>query len=118
MCFILGRVRRSESREVLKMVDWNDIKRAFEKEMNKQEDLSLSSEERLLRCIANFLAVKNEVSAVTGYRTDDVLAFLQKGPAEIKSALGGEWSAMDDSIIENLIYSLTKKVKKSADFLG
>lgn len=100
------------------MADWNDIKRAFEREMNKQEENFFSNEEKLLQCIANYLGSEKKVSVVKGYKTEEVLEFLQKTPAQIKTALGGEWSEMDDSAIETLVYSLTKKVKKSADFLG
>lgn len=100
------------------MVDWNDIKRAFEREMSKREEDFFSTEERLLQSIAKFLAAQKEVSAVTGYSTEEILAFLKKTPEQIKMTLGGEWCEMDDSAIETLVYSLSKKVKKSADFLG
>ncbi|MCI7595133.1 MAG: hypothetical protein PUI41_09620 [Lachnospiraceae bacterium] len=100
------------------MADWNDIKRAFEREMNKQEEDFHSNEEKLLHSIANYLGANKGVSVVKGYKTDEVLQFLQKSVPEIKSALGGEWESMEDSAIETLVYTLTKKVKKSADFLG
>ncbi|MBQ9989736.1 MAG: hypothetical protein IJP31_02150 [Lachnospiraceae bacterium] len=100
------------------MADWNDIKKAFERELNKQEETFYSNEERLLQHIANHLGSDKDVSVVKGYKTDEVLEFLKKTPAQIKEALGGEWSEMDNSAIETLVYSLTKKVKKSADFLG
>ena len=100
------------------MADWNDIKRAFEREMNKKEEDFYSNEEKLLKNIANYLGSDKGVSVVKGYNTEEVLIFLKKSPAEIKETLGGEWKDMEDSVIETLIYTLTKKVKKSADFLG
>ncbi|MGN0308058.1 MAG: hypothetical protein ACI4DN_07560 [Lachnospiraceae bacterium] len=100
------------------MADWNDIKRAFEREMNKKEEDFFSTEERLLQCIAKHLGQDKDVSVVKGYQTEEVLEFLQKPVGDIKNLLSGEWKEMDDAAIETLIYSLAKKVKKSADFLG
>ncbi|MGN1314338.1 MAG: hypothetical protein ACI4VG_04905 [Lachnospiraceae bacterium] len=100
------------------MADWNDIKRAFEREMNKKEEDFFSNEERLLQCIAKYLGQDKDVSVVKGYQTEEVLEFLQKPIGDIKNLLGGGWKEMDDAAIETLIYSLAKKVKKSADFLG
>lgn len=47
-----------------------------------------------------------------------MLEFLQKPVSEIKGILGGKWAELDDTALEPLIYSLAKKVKKSASFLG
>lgn len=101
------------------MADLNDLKRAFARELNKSEENFLSNEERLLNSIANYLGgSKKDVSVVKGYKPEEVLAFLEKPVSEIKAAIGGEWLNMEDSDVETLIYSLTKKVKKSADFFG
>ncbi len=100
------------------MADRNDIIRAFERELNKQEEVFYSNEEKLLKSIANHLSEGKGISAVRGYNTDEVLHFLQKPACEIKAILGGSWQDMDNSDVETLVYSLAKKVKKSADFLG
>lgn len=52
-----------------------------------------------------------------GYRPEEVNAFLQKPLAEIKGCLGGEWLTMSDDSLETLIYSLSKKVKKSENMI-
>lgn len=100
------------------MADWNDIKKAFEREMNKQEQDFFASEEKLLQSIVNHLGADKRESVVKGYNTEEVLEFLHKPVAEIKNTLDGGWKSMEDSAIETLIYSLSKKVKKSAAFLG
>ncbi len=99
------------------MTDRNDIIRAFERELNKKEEVFFSNEEKLLQSIANYLGGLKGISVVIGYDTDEVLDFLQKPAAEIKETLGGEWLNLEDSDVDTLVYSLTKKVKKSADFL-
>ena len=100
------------------MTDRNDIISAFERELNKKEEAFCSNEEKLLQSIANYLGAAKGTSVVKGYNTSEVLDFLQKPASEIKSALGGEWLKLEDSDVDTLIYSLTKKVKKSADFLN
>lgn len=100
------------------MADWNDLKKAFEREFNKVENEFISNEQTLLQSIANYLGKMKGTTSVQGYNTEDMLEFLQKPVPEIKKILGGKWEELDDTALEPLIYSLAKKVKKSASFLG
>ena len=100
------------------MADRNDLKRAFARELNKKAEVFLSNEERLLSSIAKYLGGSKVESVVQGYNTEEVLAFLEKPIPEIKEIIGGEWKDMNDADVETVIYSLSKKVKKSADFFG
>ena len=100
------------------MADWNDLKKAFEREFNKVENEFISNEQTLLQSIANYLGKMKGTTSVQGYNTEDILEFLQKPIPEIKKILGGKWEELDDTALEPLIYSLAKKVKKSASFLG
>ena len=99
------------------MADWNDLKLAFEREFEKQEKKFISDEQTLLETIASHLASEKGVSALMNYDTDEMLTFLQKPVSEIKETIGGEWAELDDSVMNPLIYSLTKKVKKSMSIL-
>ncbi|MBR5579588.1 MAG: hypothetical protein IKW28_11440 [Lachnospiraceae bacterium] len=100
------------------MADWNDIKNAFEREFNKAENEFISNEQTLLECIANHLASLKGTTSIQGYNTEEMLEFLQKPASEIREILGGNWENLDDTVMDPLIYSLTKKVKKSISFLG
>ena len=100
------------------MADWNDLKQAFEREFNKVENQFVSNEQTLLQCIANHMGEIKGTTSIQGYDPEDVLIFLEKPASEIKEILGGKWAEIDDSALEPLIYSLAKKVKKSASFLG
>lgn len=99
------------------MADWNDLKKAFERDLNKQVQQFVVDEQTLLETIAKYLAKTKGTSALQGYDTDEMLLFLQKPASEIKSLLGGQWAEIDDSKLDTLIYSLIKKVKKSISLL-
>ena len=99
------------------MADWNDLKRAFEKDLNKQTQQFVCDEQTLLESIAKHLAKEKGISALQGYDTDEMLLFLQKPVSEIKKTIGGEWENVEDSKLDTLIYSLIKKVKKSIPLL-
>ena len=99
------------------MADWNDLKKAFEMDLNKQAQQSVLDEQTLLESIAKYLAKTKGTSALQGYDTDEMLSFLQKPASEIKTLIGGEWAELDDSKLDTLIYSLIKKVKKSIPLL-
>lgn len=99
------------------MADWNDLKKAFERELNKEEESFVASEQKLLKGIANYLCSQKGVSAIQGYKPEEVLEFLEKPIAEIKKSIGGEWADLDDSKLENLVYSLSKKVKMSGNII-
>ena len=100
------------------MADWNDLKMAFERELNKVENEFVSNEQTLLETIATYLGKQKGTTSVQGYNTEEMLEFLQLPVSEIKKTIGGNWAEMDDSVLEPLIYSLAKKVKKSISFLG
>ena len=99
------------------MADWNDLKKAFEKDFNKQAQQFVLDEQKLLESIAVYLAKEKGITALQGYDTDEMLEFLQKGAGEIKKAIGGQWETLDDGQLDTLIYSLIKKVKKSIPLL-
>ena len=99
------------------MADWNDLKKAFERDLDKQEKKFQLDEQVLLETIASHLAKDKGISALMGYDADEMLAFLSKPISEIKGAIGGEWANLDDIQLEPLIYSLSKKVKKSISLL-
>ena len=99
------------------MADWNDLKKAFEKDLNKQAQQFIMDEQSLLESIAKYLAKNKGISALQGYDTDEMLAFLQKPASEIKKLIGGQWTEVEDSQLDTLVYSLIKKVKKSIPLL-
>lgn len=98
------------------MADWNDLKKAFEKDLAKKAQEVLD-EQSLLETIAKHLAKNKGISALQGYDVDEMLEFLQKPASEIKKIIGGEWENLDDDKLDTLIYSLIKKVKKSIPLL-
>ena len=100
------------------MADWNDLKKAFERDLNKQEENFVANEQKLLKGIANYLCSQKGVSAIQGYKPEEVLEFLEKPLSEIKKCIGSEWADIDDSKLENLIYSLSKKVKLSGNIIS
>lgn len=95
------------------MIDWNDIKKAFEGNTKSDEEIAIENEQKLLKAIANYLCTQKGVSAIQGYKPEEVSAFLEKPIAEIASILGGEWAAMNPEKLDTLVYTLAKKVKKS-----
>ena len=99
------------------MADWNDLKKAFEKDFNKQAQQFVHNEQNLLESIAAHLAKEKGTSALRGYDIDEMVSFLKKPVSEIKSTIGGDWETVSDNDIEILVYSLVKKVKKSVSIL-
>lgn len=89
------------------------LRKAFERELNKEEEKAIENEQNLLKTITVYLCNQKGVSPIQGYKPEEVLIFLDKPLHEIKSLIGGEWTSMPDDKFENLVYSLTKKVKKS-----
>ena len=100
------------------MADWNDLKKAFERELNKEEEKFVANEQKLLKEIANYLCSQKGVSAIQGYKPEEVLAFLEKPITEIKNSIGGSWADVEDSQMETLIYSPAKKVKMSGNIIS
>ncbi len=96
-----------------KMVDWNDIKKAFERDAQKAEKKFVDNEQQLLKSIAVYIGEQKGGSAIQEYNPTDTLAFLAKPIPEIKTCLGGEWLNIDNDKMNTLVYSLTKKVEKS-----
>lgn len=99
------------------MVDWNDIKKAFEADIKTPEQLAFEKEKRLLASIAEYLSSQKGISSVKGYHPEEISEFLEKPLEEIRTLLGGEWASMDMDKLELLIYTLVKKVKKSENLL-
>ena len=99
------------------MADWNDIKKAFERDAQKADNALVVNEQTLLKSIANYICSQKGISSVQGYHPNEVIAFLEKPISEIKSCIGTPWSEMADDKLETLIYMLAKKVKKSTNIL-
>ena len=99
------------------MADWNDIKNAFEREAKKAETETVDREQKLLKCITIYLCSKKGVSPIQGYEPEEAIEFLDKPVAEIKSCLGEEWKDVSEEDLSLLVYSLSKKVKKSGNVL-
>lgn len=95
------------------MADWNDLKKAFEKEIKKEEDIFFENEQKLHKRISFYICEQKGISPLQGYKPEELISFLEKSPKEIKQLLGGEWLDMSDDQFESLTYSLSKKVKKS-----
>lgn len=95
------------------MIDWNDIKKAFEGNTKSEEEIAIENEQKLLKAIANYLCAQKGVSAIQGYKPEEVIAFLERPLNEIVICLGGEWVQMPQEKLDTLIYNLTKKVRKS-----
>ena len=95
------------------MADWHDIKNAFERDLNKQEETFMDNEKRLLKAVATYLSGEKGLSPLQGYNPEEVAEFLEKPIPEIKNLLGGEWADTDDSKLDTIIYTLIKKVKIS-----
>lgn len=93
--------------------DLNALKKAFERELRKEEENAFENEQNLLKAITVYICNQKGVSPIQGYKPEEVLNFLDKPLSEIKSCVGGEWASMPDDKLGNLIYTLTKKVKKS-----
>ena len=99
------------------MVDWNDIKKAFERDAQKAENKFVEDEQQLLKSIAVYIGSLKGGSAIQEYNPTDTLSFLEKPIPEMKTCLGGEWLKVDDEKLKTLVYSLTKKVQKSDSLL-
>ena len=99
------------------MVDWNDIKKAFERDAQKAENAFLDNEQRLLKSIAVYVCSQKGMSAIQGYNPEEIMEFLDKPVPEIKNCIGGEWLSMSDEDLGTLVYSLSKKVKKSGSLM-
>ncbi len=93
--------------------DLNDLRKAFERELRKEEENSVENEQNLLKAITVYLCKQKGVSPIQGYKPDEIISFLEKPTSEIRKCVGSEWASMPDDKFENLIYILTKKVKKS-----
>ena len=93
--------------------DLNALKKAFERELRKEEENAFENEQNLLKAITVYISTQKGVSPIQGYKPEEVLIFLNQPLSKIKACVGGEWAAMPDDKFENLIYTLTKKVKKS-----
>lgn len=100
------------------MVDWNDIKKAFERDAQKAEEKFVANEQKLLKSIANYICSQKGMSTIQGYQPEEIMDFLSKPVSEIKTCIGGDWLSMEDKDLETLIYSLAKKVKKSGNLLA
>ena len=100
------------------MADWNDLKKAFERDAQKAENDFFEREQRLLKHVTIYLCEKKGVSPLQGYAPNEAIAFLDKPVSEIKECLGDEWASMNDIDLEPLVYSLSKKVKKSGNIIN
>ena len=95
------------------MADLSDLRKAFERELRKEEETAVENEQKLLKHVTLYVCSQKGVSPVQGYKPEDIATFLGQPSAEIQKCLGGEWASMDSSKFENLVYTLYKKVQKS-----
>jgi len=95
------------------MADLSDLRKAFERELRKEEETAVENEQKLLKQITLYVCSQKGVSPIQGYKPEEIAAFLGQPSSEIQKCLGGEWAAMDSSKFENLVYTLYKKVQKS-----
>lgn len=99
------------------MADWNDIKNAFERDAKKAETNFMEKEQKLLKSVTVYLCSKKGVSPIQGYEPDEAIEFLSRPILEIKSCIGSDWEDTEDDELETLVYSLSKKVKKSGKII-
>lgn len=99
------------------MADWNDIKNAFERDAKKAESNFMEKEQKLLKSITIYLCSKKGVSPIQGYEPDEAIEFLDRPVSEIKSCIGSDWTDIEEDELETLVYSLSKKVKKSGKII-
>lgn len=99
------------------MADWNDIKNAFERDARKAETDYMQKEQKLLKSLTIYLCSQKGVSPIQGYEPDEAIAFLNQPVGEIKKCIGDDWNAVSDDELETLVYSLSKKVKKSGKII-
>ena len=59
------------------MADWNDIKKAFERDAKKAEETYADLEQKLLNAVANYVCSQKGLSSIQGYNPADILAFLE-----------------------------------------
>ena len=95
------------------MADWHDIKKAFERDAARAEKKFINDEQTLLKAIAEYISTQKGVSTLHNYKPEEILVFLEKPVEEIKECLGGDWSNVSEDSLSTLVYSLSKKVKKS-----
>lgn len=57
------------------MADWNDIKKAFERDAQKAEKVFMENEQSLLKSIANYIGSEKGISSVKGYKPEEILVF-------------------------------------------
>ena len=91
----------------------NDLRKAFDRELKKEEDIAVENEQKLLKQVTLFVCSQKGVSPIQGYKPEDIAAFLSQPSSAIQKALGGDWLNMDAAKFENLVYGLYKKVQKS-----
>lgn len=99
------------------MADWNDIKNAFERDAKKAESNFMEKEQKLLKSITIYLCSKKGVSPIQGYEPDEAIEFLDRPISEIKNCIGSDWTDIEEDELETLVYSLSKKVKKSGKII-
>ena len=61
------------------MADWNDLKKAFERDLEKQEKKFQLDEQVLLETIASYLAKNKGISALMGYDTESKESLVANG---------------------------------------
>lgn len=90
------------------------LKRMFEAKVEEEKTGAMDREKRFIAdATKTILGKDSKISAIQGYAPKEMIDFLEKPISEIKASMGGEWAEMDDDALENLIYLVEKKVKKS-----
>lgn len=99
------------------MADWNDIKKAFEADMKKEDESVEATERKILKSVTFYISSLKGVSPLQCYEPKEISSFLEKPVSEIRSCLGSDLDSISDAKMETIIYTLSKKVKKSGNIL-
>lgn len=99
------------------MADWNDIRKAFEKDLKKNEASACMNEQQMLKSVTFYICSKKGISPIQGYEPKEIVSFLEQPVSDIRICLGSEWDNVSNAKLENMVYSLSQKVKKSGQLL-
>ncbi len=95
----------------------NELRKLMEGSQKKETNPAQEKEERFIHAAAACLNPSAFQSTLMNYDPAKMLQFLRLPCAEIKEKLGGEWAEMSDADLENFLYSIEKKVRKSSSLM-
>ena len=95
----------------------NELRKLMEGTQKKEENPAQEKEQRFINAAASCLNPSALQSTLMNYDPQKMLQFLKLPIPEIKARLGGEWAAMSDLDLENFLYPIEKKVRKSSSLM-